>query len=311
MRSTASILHLDMDAFFASVEQRDKPSLVGKAVIVGGVGGRGVVATASYEARKFGVHSAMAGAQARRLAPHAAFLSGRFQAYRESSKVVMATLRELSPLVEPLSLDEAFVDLESGGIDVEDLDALHQVAVDLRARVFERTEGLSCSVGIGSSKFMAKVASEMAKPKRGHSDQIALVAPGTEVDTITPLPVRAIPGVGPVTAERLDKLGLRTIADVRAARESELVHELGHASGTSLVALSRAWDDRPVVASRIAKSISVEDTFEHDLTNREECRHIVERHAVLVCGRLKKSGHFARPSLSRPRWRTSRCGHGR
>ncbi|BDY02857.1 DNA polymerase IV [Cutibacterium avidum] len=294
MRSTASILHLDMDAFFASVEQRDKPSLVGKAVIVGGVGGRGVVATASYEARVFGVHSAMAGAQARRLAPHAAFLSGRFQAYRESSKVVMATLRELSPLVEPLSLDEAFVDLESGGIDVEDLDALHQVAVDLRARVFERTEGLSCSVGIGSSKFMAKVASEMAKPKRGHSDQIALVAPGTEVDTIAPLPVRAIPGVGPVTAERLDKLGLRTIADVRAARESELVHELGHASGTSLVALSRAWDDRPVVASRIAKSISVEDTFEHDLTNREECRHIVERHAVLVCGRLKKSGHFAR-----------------
>ncbi|MDU4207636.1 MAG: DNA polymerase IV, partial [Cutibacterium avidum] len=177
MRSTASILHLDMDAFFASVEQRDKPSLVGKAVIVGGVGGRGVVATASYEARKFGVHSAMAGSQARRLAPHAAFLSGRFQAYRESSKVVMATLRELSPLVEPLSLDEAFVDLESGGIDVEDLDALHQVAADLRARVFERTEGLSCSVGIGSSKFMAKVASEMAKPSRGHADQVALVAP--------------------------------------------------------------------------------------------------------------------------------------
>ena len=169
MRSTASILHLDMDAFFASVEQRDKPSLVGKAVIVGGVGGRGVVATASYEARKFGVHSAMAGSQARRLAPNAAFLSGRFEAYRESSKVVMATLRELSPLVEPLSLDEAFVDLEAGDIDVENLDALQQVAVELRARVAERTEGLSCSVGIGSSKFMAKVASEMAKPQRGHT----------------------------------------------------------------------------------------------------------------------------------------------
>ena len=294
MRSTASILHLDMDAFFASVEQRDKPSLVGKAVIVGGVGGRGVVATASYEARKFGVHSAMAGSQARRLAPNAAFLSGRFEAYRESSKVVMATLRELSPLVEPLSLDEAFVDLEAGDIDVENLDALQQVAVELRARVAERTEGLSCSVGIGSSKFMAKVASEMAKPQRGHTDQIALIAPGTEADTIAPLSARAIPGVGPVTAERLEKLGLRTIADVRAARESELVHELGHAAGASLVALSRARDDRPVVASRIAKSISVEDTFEHDLTHREECRQIVERHAGLVCGRLKKSGQFAR-----------------
>ncbi|MGK2351291.1 DNA polymerase IV [Cutibacterium sp. V947] len=294
MRPTASILHLDMDAFFASVEQRDKPSLRGKPVIVGGVGGRGVVATASYEARVFGVHSAMAGAQARRLAPHAAFLSGRFEAYRESSRVVMATLRELSPLVEPLSLDEAFVDLEARAVPVDDLDALRQMATELRARVAERTEGLSCSVGIGSSKFMAKVASEMAKPSRGHADQVVLVAPGTEAETIAPLPARAIPGVGPVTAERLETLGFRTIGDVRAARRAELVHELGQAAGASLFALARAQDDRPVSVSRIAKSISVEDTFEHDLTDRRECREIVERHAGLVCGRLKRSGHFAR-----------------
>ena len=294
MRSTASILHLDMDAFFASVEQRDKPSLRGKPVIVGGVGGRGVVATASYEARVFGVHSAMAGAQARRLAPHAAFLSGRFEAYRQSSRVVMATLRELSPLVEPLSLDEAFVDLEAGGVPVDDLDALRQMAIELRARVAERTEGLGCSVGIGSSKFMAKVASEMAKPKRGHADQVALVAPGAEAETIAPLPARVIPGVGPVTAERLETLGFRTIGDVRAARQAELVHELGQAAGASLFALARAQDDRPVSVSRIAKSISVEDTFERDLTDRRECREIVERHAGLVCGRLKRSGHFAR-----------------
>lgn len=268
-----------MDAFFASVEQRDKPSLAGRPVIVGGTGGRGVVATASYEARVFGVHSAMSSAQARHLAPHAAFLAGRFGAYRESSQVVMATLRELSPLVEPLSLDEAFVDLEQADVDVADVDAVHALATELRRRVRDRTEGLGCSVGVGSSKFMAKVASELAKPRRGIDDQVEVVVPGAELETIAPLPARAIPGVGPVAAARLDKLGLRTVGDVRAASMGELVRELGQSWGTGLAALSRAEDDRPVVSSRVAKSISVEDTFEHDLRDRPECRAIVERAA--------------------------------
>ncbi|AXE38298.1 DNA polymerase IV [Acidipropionibacterium virtanenii] len=294
MRPRASVLHLDMDAFFASVEQRDKPSLAGRAVIVGGTGGRGVVSTASYEARVFGVHSAMSSAQARHLAPNAAFLSGRFEAYRESSRVVMATLRQLSPLVEPLSLDEAFVDLEQADLDVADEEAVHELAVWLRAEIARRTEGLSCSVGAGTSKFMAKVASELAKPSRGHLDQVAVIAPGTEEDVIGPLPARAIPGVGPVAAAKLDKLGMRTVADVRAAGPEELIRELGQAWGSALVNLSRARDDRPVQASRQAKSISVEDTFEHDLTDRAECARIIERDAALVCARLQRSGQFAR-----------------
>lgn len=294
MRPRASVLHLDMDAFFASVEQRDKPSLKGRAVIVGGTGGRGVVSTASYEARVFGVHSAMSSAQARHLAPNAAFLSGRFEAYRESSRVVMATLRQLSPLVEPLSLDEAFVDLDAADVDVADEEAIHELAAWLRSEIARRTDGLSCSVGAGSSKFMAKVASELAKPDRGRLDQVAVIAPGTEEEVIGPLPARAIPGVGPVAAAKLDRLGMRTVADVRTASPEELIRELGQAWGSTLVNLSRARDDRPVQAFRQAKSISVEDTFEHDLTDRPECARIIERDAALVCARLQRSGQFAR-----------------
>ncbi|AZZ42586.1 DNA polymerase IV [Acidipropionibacterium jensenii] len=294
MRSRASVLHLDMDAFFASVEQRDKPSLRGKAVIVGGTSGRGVVSTASYEARAFGVHSAMPSAQARHLAPQAAFLSGRFEAYRESSRVVMGLLHEVSPLVEPLSLDEAFVDLESADIDTGDVAVVRRLAATLRHQVAGRTEGLTCSVGIGSSKFMAKVASEMAKPGRGHQDHVVLVEPGTEADVIAPLPVRAIPGVGPVAAARLDRLGMKRVADIRQASREELVRELGQAWGAGLADLALARDDRPVISSREAKSISVEDTFEHDLTDRAECERVVDRDAALVCARLQHSGRFAR-----------------
>ena len=197
MRAQASVLHLDLDAFFAAVEQRDKPSLRGKPVIVGGVGQRGVVSTASYEARVFGVRSAMPMHEARRRCPHAAFLSGRFGAYRQASGIVMGLLRELSPLVEPLSLDEAFVDLAVGDRSLAPEAVLAEVAT-LRARLTEATGGLTASVGVGSSKFIAKVASELAKP-----DGVRLVAPGTEVETIAPLPARAIPGIGPVTMEKL------------------------------------------------------------------------------------------------------------
>lgn len=188
MRREASILHLDMDAFFAAVEQRDKPSLRGKPVVVGGIGPRGVVATASYEARRFGVHSAMPTHEARRLCPHAAYLAGRFEVYRAASRVVMGVLSELSPLVEPLSLDEAFVDLAAGSADVGSLDLTH-LAESVRREVKARTGGLTASVGLGSSKFMAKLASELAKPNGVH-----VVTPGTEADHIADLPARAIPG---------------------------------------------------------------------------------------------------------------------
>ncbi|WP_315969074.1 DNA polymerase IV [Nigerium massiliense] len=289
MRTTASVLHLDLDAFFASVEQRDKPSLRGKPVIVGGVGGRGVVSTASYEARPFGVHSAMPMHEARRLCPHAAVLSGRFGAYREASAIVMGLLRELSPLVEPLSLDEAFVDLATDPDRDLTPSALVELAERLRADVQEQTGGLTASVGLGSSKFMAKVATELGKPNGVH-----LVEPGTEVPTLAPLPARAIPGVGPATMERLARLGVETVADVQALSERELVRELGRASGLNLYALAFARDDRPVVAEREVKSISVEDTFATDLTDRAELDAAIDRDARIIAGRLAKHGWFAR-----------------
>ncbi|MEL4505252.1 DNA polymerase IV [Luteococcus sp. H138] len=289
MRPTASILHLDLDAFFAAVEQRDKPSLRGKPVIVGGVGQRGVVSTASYEARVFGVRSAMPAHEARRRAPNAAFLGGRFDAYRQSSRIVMALLHELSPLVEPLSIDEAFVDLAAGGHDCTNVDTLRALGQQLRADLFERTEGLTASVGIGTSKFIAKVGSEMAKP-----NGLVVIPPGGELDAISPLPARAVPGVGPVTMEKLDRLGIKTVADLQHAEVAELSREVGRSWGEALHELAFARDDRPVSPHREAKSISVEDTFETDLTDRAELETIATRDAAIVAGRLRASGQFAR-----------------
>jgi len=297
VRARASVLHLDLDAFFAAVEQRDKPSLRGKPVIVGGIGLRGVVSTASYEARRFGVGSAMAMSEARRRCPHAAFLAGRFDAYREASGIVMGLLRELSPLVEPLSLDEAFVDLAAGPERPLDEASLRQLATDLRARLNAATGGLTASVGLGSSKFIAKVASELAKP-----DGVRLVAPGTEVATIAPLPARAIPGVGPATMDRLSRLGVRTVADLQRLSSAELVRELGKAGGEHLYALARADDDRPVQPERETKSISVEDTFEHDIADAGILAGIAERQASQVVQRLVKAELFARTVTVKVRW---------
>nr|WP_269779528.1 DNA polymerase IV [Propioniciclava soli] len=282
-------MHLDLDAFFAAVEQRDKPSLRGKPVIVGGVGSRGVVSTASYEARVFGVHSAMPMHEARRLCPHAAFLSGRFRAYRESSQIVMGLLRELSPLVEPLSLDEAFVDLTGGAHPDVSPAAVTKLAEDLRARVQADTHGLTASVGVGTSKFIAKVGSELAKP-----DGLRVIEPGTELDTIADLPARAIPGVGPATMERLSRLGVRTVADIRALSHGEVVRELGKANGEWVHHLAFARDDRPVSPDREAKSISVEDTFSTDVRDRDELDAVIERDARIVAERVAQQGLFAR-----------------
>ena len=296
MRAHASVLHLDLDAFFAAVEQRDKPSLRGKAVIVGGIGQRGVVATASYEARVFGVHSAMPTHEARRRCPHAAFLSGRFGAYRKASGIVMVLLRELSPLVEPLSLDEAFVDLAVGDRSLEPDAVLAEVA-RLRERLTEETGGLTGSVGIGSSKFIAKVATELAKP-----DGVRLIAPGTEVETIAALPARAIPGVGPVTMEKLARLGVSTVADLQRLSQRELTRELGRAQGDWIGALAFARDDRPVEPDRETKSISVEDTFETDVTDRTRLDEIATRDATTVARRLAAAHLFARTITIKARY---------
>lgn len=273
-----------MDAFFAAVEQAAKPSLRGKPVVVGGLGPRGVVATASYEARVHGVHSAMAMAHARRLCPNAAYLVPRFAVYRQVSDTVMALLGALSPLVEPLSLDEAFVDLEAGGRD-EDPRA---TAVRLRADIRAAT-GLTASVGLAGSKLLAKIASEKAKP-----DGLVVVEPGTERALLDPLPVRALWGVGPATAEHLRKAGIVTVAEIAHAGEHELVRLLGKAHGVSLHAMAAGLDNRPVVADRDVKSVSVEDTFDSDLTDRGRLRYEIDRLADRCVQRLRGAGRSGR-----------------
>jgi len=278
-----------MDAFYASVEQAAKPSLAGKPVVVGGIGTRGVVATASYEARVFGVRSAMSIGEARRRCPNAAFLMPRFSLYRQVSDTVMELLHRLSPLVEPLSLDEAFVDLEAGPhggtLDTERVTA---IAVRLRADIHAAT-GLTCSVGAATSKLLAKIASEADKP-----DGLCVVAPGTERATLDPLPVRALPGVGPATGDVLRRAGLDTVADLAGVDESELVRLLGQAHGHGLHVLAAGLDERPVIADRDAKSVSVEDTFATDLVDRDRIGRELDRLAARCVERLRATGRSGR-----------------
>ncbi|MFV0137216.1 DNA polymerase IV [Streptomyces sp. HMX87] len=283
MRTAPTILHLDMDAFFASVEQASKPSLRGKAVVVGGLGPRGVVATASYEARVFGVHSAMPMAQARRLAPNAAYLVPRGALYRSISEQVMELLRALSPLVEPLSLDEAFVDLEAGGA-AWDAESARLAGARLRADIRAVT-GLSGSVGLAASKMLAKIASEQAKP-----DGLVLIEPGTERALLGPMSVRTLPGVGPATGDHLRRAGITTVDEIVEAGEDELVRLLGKAHGHGLYAMALARDDRPVVAERETKSVSVEDTYDVDIHDRTRVGLEVRRLADRCVRRLRGAG---------------------
>ncbi|MCL7376523.1 DNA polymerase IV [Streptomyces sp. 35G-GA-8] len=287
MRSAPTILHLDMDAFFAAAEQAAKPSLRGKPVVVGGLGPRGVVSTASYEARRFGVHSAMPMAQARRLAPNAAYLVPRFSLYRAVSEQVMELLSRLSPLVEPLSLDEAFVDLEAGGSADDTASALaagERLRADIRA-----VTGLSGSVGLAGSKMLAKIGSEQAKP-----DGLVLIEPGTERALLGPMSVRTLPGVGPATGDHLRRAGMTTVADLAEAGEDELVRLLGRAHGASLYRMALGLDDRAVVSERDAKSVSVEDTFDVDLHDRVRVRTEVDRLADRCVERLRAAGRSGR-----------------
>ncbi|MDF6041183.1 DNA polymerase IV [Streptomyces sp. JH14] len=280
MRAAPTILHLDMDAFYASAEQAAKPSLRGKPVVVGGLGPRGVVATASYEARRFGVHSAMPTAQARRLAPNAAYLVPHFTLYRTVSDQVMHLLGQLSPLVEPLSLDEAFVDLEAGGV-ADDTASARAIGEQLREAI-KAVTGLTGSVGLAGSKMLAKIASEEAKP-----NGLLLIEPGTERELLAPMSVRILPGVGPATGDHLRRAGMTTVNDLAVAGEAELVRLLGKAHGVALHRMALGYDNRPVVAERDAKSVSVEDTFDVDLHDRVRVRTEVERLADRCVQRLR------------------------
>jgi DNA polymerase IV len=275
------VLHLDMDAFYASVEQLHKPSLRGRPTVVGWLGPRGVVATASYEARRYGVRSAMAMAEARRRCPQAAFLSPRFDAYSAVSARVMDVLRALSPAVEPISLDEAFVDLAagiSGGLDTESVTAL---AWRLKADIRTRT-GLTASIGAGTSKLIAKVASDSRKP-----DGLVVVPPGRERALLDPLPVRALWGVGPAGADRLRRAGVTTVGQLAELPAERLAALFGAARGAALRELASGVDARPVVADRELKSVSVEDTFPTDLSDRTELVRELDVLAQRLAARLR------------------------
>jgi DNA polymerase IV len=289
VRREPSILHLDLDAFFAAVEQRDKPSLRGRPVVVGGTGGRGVVSTASYEARAFGARSAMSTAEARRICPPGtAFLSPRFPAYRKTSELVMSLLRDLSPLVEPVSIDEAYVDLAAGDHDLS-VAGVTAIATALKETIAAATGGVTGSVGVGTSKSLAKIGSELDKP-----DGLTVVPPGAELSVLHPLPVRSLGGVGPATAERLAQIKVTTIGDLHRLSLIDLTSLVGQAHGTGLYRLARADDDRPVVTDREAKSVSAEETFARDLTDPARIGAEIDALAARVGSRLQRSGTSGR-----------------
>ncbi|WP_341934556.1 DNA polymerase IV [Microbacterium sp. LWO14-1.2] len=274
------ILHVDMDAFYAAVEVLDDPSLRGLPLIIGSPDGRSVVSSASYEARRYGVRSAMPVSQALRLCPSARIVPPHFHRYQAVSRQVMSVFESITPLVEPLSVDEAFLDVRGvrrlWGSPV-------QVAELVRRRVFEEV-GITCSVGVASTKHVAKMASTIAKP-----DGMLVVAAADTQSFLDPRPVRALWGVGPKAAEALEGRGIRTIRDIRESSREMLDRAVGPALGTRLSQLSRGEDARAVETERIEKSIGHEETFDADITDREFLKAELLRLADRVAARLRKA----------------------
>ena len=280
----ATILHVDMDAFYASVAELDNPQYKGKALVVG-AGVRGVVLSANYEARKFGIRAAMPVGRAKRMAPHAIFIAPEHHRYAEISERVMTIFNSFTPLVEPISLDEAFLDVTGSQKLFGDG---REIAAKIRAQV-EQEEGITCSVGIAQSKFIAKLASQHCKP-----DGMLEIKSDRILEFLHPLPVRALWGVGPKTAESLDRLGLHTVADIANTPRSTLVRALGDATGESLYELAWGRDYRNVIPDEPEKSIGNEETFARDIDSPEEILAEFLRMAEKATARLRERGLFAK-----------------
>jgi DNA polymerase-4 len=280
-----SVIHVDMDAFFASVEQRDRPELQGRPVIVGAdPRGRGVVSAASYEARRFGVHSAMPIGRAARLCPQAVFLPVDRDKYGAVSRRIMGILADFTPLLEPVSIDEAFLDVTASR---ELFGEGAAVARRIKARI-RQDVALTASVGVASNKFVAKVASDLDKP-----DGLVVVEPGAEAAFLEPLPVSRLWGVGRVTGAQLEALGIRTIGQLARAPASQLAAAFGSA-GAALAALARGLDDRPVEPLSPPKSVGAEETFEMDHRDAERLRATLRQQAERVTRELRDEGYAAR-----------------
>ncbi len=273
------IIHVDMDAFFASVEQRDEPELRGKPVAVGGASGRGVVAAASYEARAFGVRSAMPSSRAIRLCPDLIFCKPRFEVYREVSQQIRAIFRDYTPHVEPLSLDEAYLDVTH---DLKGIGSATRIAQDIRNRILADTR-LTASAGVSYNKFLAKLASDQNKP-----DGLCVIRPGEGAEFVAGLPVRRFHGIGPRGAEKMARLGIETGADLVQKDIAFLRAQFG-SMGDYLFGAARGIDHRPVRADRVRKSVGGERTFHENISAPAELRETCDRIAGIVWERIEAS----------------------
>lgn len=279
MKKTSKIIHIDMDAFYASVEQRDQPELRGKPVIVGGdPNGRGVVAACSYEARKFGIHSAMSAAKAYKRCPNAVFLKPRMNIYKTVSAEIKAVFYEYTDLVEPLSLDEAFLDVTE---NKKNRVSATQIAQEIRAEIYKKTS-LTASAGVSFNKFLAKTASDMNKP-----NGITVITPDQADRFIDTLPIRKFFGVGKVTEKKMHSLGIKTGADLKQMTKNELVIHFGKA-GRYFHNIAHAKDNRPVVPNRARKSVGRETTFTEDIDNNDQMTEILWQIALQIENLLKK-----------------------
>ncbi len=277
--ATRSVLHVDMDAFYASVEQRDNPDLKGKPIVVGGRTNRGVVAAASYEARAFGIRSAMPMAEAIRRCSHLVRVPPRMSRYKKASEVIFAIFREFTPLVEGLSLDEAFLDITAS---VKLFGSPEKIAVEIKQRILDDT-GLTASVGIAENKLVAKMASELDKP-----DGLTIITPASYREKLDPLPVRVIPGIGRKTLKRLDEIGVSTVHDLRVADNRDLEPIFGRFTQKTRDRAS-GIDTRPVVPGREEKSISAEETYDRDLSKRSDMDRELLRLTERTAARLRKA----------------------